>query len=85
MKARLTLLHNTEAEWAKLSTFKPEAGELIIYDKDIDHEYTRFKIGDGEHTIQELEFTVEAALEVLLSDQRRSEIIDAGRITDYIK
>ena len=32
MKARISQLHRTEAEWQKLTSWIPEPGELIIYD-----------------------------------------------------
>lgn len=76
MKARMSQLHKTEAEWLELKNWKPEIGELIVYDPDENHEYSRIKIGDGQRALQDLPFYVETAIETLM--QRRT--IDAGRI-----
>lgn len=83
MKARISQLHKTEAEWAKLSNFIPEAGEIIIYDPDKQHSYARAKIGDGKKTIKELTFFTDSAIETHLQSKRYSEIIDGGRITYF--
>ena len=83
MKARVVLLHNTEAEWSKLS-FKPEKGELVVYDPDDTFDYPRFKIGDGEQYLSDLPFCVDRAVETVLDARKHHEFIDAGRITDYI-
>jgi hypothetical protein len=85
MKARITLLHNTESEWAKLNTFRPELGEIVVYDPDETFDYVRIKVGDGKHYIQELDFCIDRAVEAVLAAQRYSEFIDAGRITEYVK
>ena len=80
MKARVSQLHNTEKEWLKLSTWKPEAGEIVVYDPDDTYKYSRLKVGDGKHTLQELGFFVDAATESILQQHKT---LDAGRITDY--
>lgn len=85
MNARITLLHNTEAGWEKLSTFKPEPGEIVLYDPDENYNFVRIKIGDGEHYIQELDFCIDSAIKAVIDGQKYNEVIDAGRITDYIK
>ena len=82
MNARLSLLHKTEAEWKKLSSWKPEAGEFVIYDPDENFSYARVKVGDGIRTLQELDYFIVSALTDVLSKVKYSEIIDAGRITD---
>lgn len=79
MKARVSHLYKTAEEWKKWASWKPNAGELIIYQPDEQFPYTRIQVGDGEHTLQELE---ELGYGVG-SDQ--SGIIDGGRITDYTK
>lgn len=76
MKARMSQLHKTEAEWLQLKDWKPEIGELIVYDPDENYNYSRIKVGDGQKTLHELPFYVEAAFEDLL----RRQTIDAGRI-----
>lgn len=78
MKARISHLHKTEAEWLAFSNWQPEAGELIVYDPDEVHAYARIKVGDGQRTLQELDFFVDSAVNEALN------IIDSGRITDYI-
>jgi hypothetical protein len=83
MKARISQLHKTESEWAKLSSIVPEAGELIVYDPDKQHNYARVKIGDGKRTIKELTFFIDSAISTYLQNQRYSEVIDGGRITDF--
>ena len=85
MKARVSNLHKTAAEWLKLKDWKPEAGELIVYDPDSEFNYARVKLGDGSHTLTELPFFVDQAAIALLQKQQYHEILDAGRITDYKK
>lgn len=82
MKARVSNLAKPEAEWSKLN-FRPLAGELVVYTPDSNHKYSRVKIGDGEHTLQELPFLVESIANVLLDGYKRTEEFDAGRITEY--
>ena len=83
MKARISQLCKTEAEWQKWSQWKPESGELVIYKPDENHPYARVKIGDGR-TLQELDFFVDSALESILKEWRYNELIDGGCITDYL-
>lgn len=83
MKARISHLHKTEAEWSKLSSWIPASGEFIIYDPDEDYNYARLKIGDGTTALQDLTFFIESAANAVLNAHRYSEIIDAGRITDH--
>ena len=56
LKTRIQNKHDTEANWAKATTFKPLAGELIIYDKDSNNAKPWFKIGDGITTVTNLPF-----------------------------
>ena len=83
MKARISQLHNIESEWLKLSTWVPEAGELIVYDPDEHYDYARIKVGDGKKYLNELPFIIESAAKALIQKQHYFEIIDAGRVTDY--
>ena len=58
---RIQHKHDTEANWNIKETFVPLAGELIVYDMDGEHNYPRFKVGDGTTTIKNLPFhTIEA-------------------------
>jgi hypothetical protein len=60
LKTRIQHKHDTEANWKKAVNFVPLAGELIIYDADIEsggeYSYERFKIGDGKTPVNELVF-----------------------------
>ena len=85
MKARISQLHKTEAEWNEVSSFVPEAGELIVYDPDSKHNYSRLKIGDGKKSLQELTFFIDSSVISALQNPGYSTVIDGGRITDYIK
>ena len=80
---RIIHTHDTEANWNSCETFVPKAGELIIYDVDAEHEYERFKIGDGVKNIKELPFTVDNVLESMFNISNKTIYADAGRITDY--
>ena len=84
MKARISLLHKTASEWAKLSEWKHEAGELIVYDPDNIHKYTRIKIGDGRRSLKDLDFCLETTIEQILKAHNYDKVIDGGRITDYV-
>lgn len=85
MKARISQLHKTEAEWNELGSFVPEAGELIVYDPDKQHTYARLKIGDGKRSLKDLTFFVDSAVLSVIQDRGYTAILDGGRITDYIK
>lgn len=83
MKARVSHLHKTETEWLKLSDWKPEAGELVIYDPDEYYNYARLKVGDGKRTLKDLPFFIENTISELLEKQQYFEIVDSGRITNF--
>lgn len=54
---RVQLKSDTEAKWRLIeSTFRPLAGELIIYSADDTHSYCRVKIGDGTSNLASLDF-----------------------------
>lgn len=57
--------HKTEEEWNATPEFIPEAGEIIVYDADINHSVPRLKVGDGVQTINQLPFTDEEILSKL--------------------
>ena len=54
--SRISLKHDTEANWIKATNFTPLIGEIIIYDIDNNHNYERIKIGDGITNINALPF-----------------------------
>ena len=82
MKARISQLYKTEAEWAKLPKFKPFPGEIIIFAPDDQHSYARMKIGDGNTLLINLPFFGITELE---DPRRANQVIDAGCIADYNK
>lgn len=53
---RIVHKHDTEANWNKAVNFIPKNAEIIVYDKDSSHNYTRIKVGDGETTVVNLPF-----------------------------
>ena len=57
VNSRIQHKHDIEANWLKAINFIPKIGELIIYDPDDNYKYSRFKIGDGIRTINNLEFS----------------------------
>lgn len=85
MKARISQLHKTEAEWQTYSRWVPNVGELVVYDPDTLHSYARIKVGDGKRTLQELDFFIDSAIEEILKQVRFEDSIDGGRITEYVK
>ena len=60
LKTRVVLKHDTEANWKTAGNaanpFIPKKGEVIIYDPDGTHTYSRQKVGDGIKNINELPF-----------------------------
>ncbi len=92
MKARVSQLHKTEADWDKLPNFIPSAGEFIVFDPDERHPYVRLKVGDGElqtdgtikgTKLKDLPFFINATINDCLTANRFNDVIDCGRITDY--
>lgn len=55
-KLRIKQKHDTETNWKKATNFRPEAGELIVYDADNTHSAPRFKVGDGVKLVNALPF-----------------------------
>lgn len=60
LKTRVVLKHDTEANWKTAGNaanpFIPKKGEVIIYDPDGTHTYSRQKVGDGIKNINKLPF-----------------------------
>ena len=81
MKARVSHLHKTEAEWKKLNHWTPAAGELVVYDPDENYSYSRIKIGDGKRSLRDLDFFIESIITSMLDQYSRATSIDAGRIS----
>jgi hypothetical protein len=81
MKARISNLAKTQAEWSKIN-FVPMLGELIIYIPDKDYKYARLKVGDGTHALDELPFIIEAITNESIAADNHQEVSDPGRIMD---
>lgn len=83
IKSRIINTHDTEELWANNSAFIPKKGELIIYDPDNNHPYSRFKIGDGVTAIVELPFVVDKGVAEFLRIKDDVCYVDGGNISDY--
>jgi hypothetical protein len=83
MKARVSQLHKTEADWSKLPDFVPMHGEFIVFDPDRRHKYARLKLGDGITKLQNLPFFIDSAIDDHVTKKRYNEVIDGGRISKY--
>ena len=57
LNTRIINKHAVEADWIKATNFIPKQGELIVYDRDSNYSYERFKIGDGTTVVSNLPFT----------------------------
>lgn len=85
MKARVSQLHKTEAEWSKYSNWVPEAGEFVVFDPDDTFTYARIKLGDGKRTLKDLSFFIDSSVDAFFQKHRYETIIDGGRITEHNK
>ena len=62
IKTRIRLKSDTEANWNKAGPrdgsagFVPLAGELIVYNADATHPFSRLKVGDGSTNVVNLPF-----------------------------
>lgn len=59
IKSRIIHKHDVESNWLLATNFTPKQGEIIVYDTDSNHNYERFKIGDGIHNVNELPFSTD--------------------------
>ena len=59
IKSRIIHKHDVESNWLLATNFTPKQGEIIVYDTDLNHNYERFKIGDGIHNVNELPFSTD--------------------------
>lgn len=55
IQTRIVHKHAQEADWND-STLKPLASELLIYESDDNHNFPRFKVGDGTNFAKDLPF-----------------------------
>lgn len=56
LQTRIIHKHDIEDNWNKATNFKPNKGEMIVYDKDDNHNFVRLKFGDGETVVKDLPF-----------------------------
>ena len=54
--SRIIHKHDTEAHWRLAVNFIPKKAEIIVYDRDNNYNYERFKIGDGVSNVNDLPF-----------------------------
>ena len=59
--SRIQHKHDIASNWSKAINFVPKDGELIIYDPDSSCAYTRFKIGNGATSVNNLPFFIDHA------------------------
>ena len=84
MRARVSQLCKTEAEWNSLFDFVPFKGEVIVFSPDEQFNYTRLKVGDGVTLLRKLPFFIESSINDFINN-KFDMILDAGRVTDYKK
>ena len=60
INSRFIQKHDTEVNWNKAENFIPKAAEIIVYDRDENYNYERFKIGDGVTLVNDLPFAIAA-------------------------
>jgi hypothetical protein len=79
ISSRIINKHDTEVNWNKATNFIPKAGEIIVYDKDDNFNYSRIKIGDGVTNINNLAFQSAENIPTKISQLEN----DSGFITSY--
>ena len=72
---RIQHKYDIEANWNKAVNFIPKVGEIIIYGIDENYNYSRFKIGDGVRTINNLEFLLDTQY-ILHNSNALSQILE---------
>ena len=60
IKTRIILKHDTATNWELVPNFIPKMAEVIVYEPDNEHNYTRIKIGDGSTPISALPFVMKS-------------------------
>lgn len=73
--------HATEAEWLEIN-YVPKQAEIILYDIDQEHNYLRFKIGDGLNQVSSLPFAIMSKTEAEM--YINSQIASAGHLKRVI-
>ena len=80
LKTKIINKHDTETNWAK-SSYIPNKAEIIVFDADETYNYERFKIGDGVHNVNELNFADKHLLDKIDSMKH---IPEGGSIGDFL-
>ena len=89
LKSRFQQKHDVEANWLiagepgeNKTPFIPMVGEIIVYDADENHNYPRFKIGDGVTTVTLLPFYGDYLVSLIEDLNRRfEEYVELDTIT----
>ena len=81
LNLRIVSTHDIETNWNKLSSFVPKQGEIIVYDKDENFPYERFKIGDGITFLKDIPFTIDSHISSFFNVTDNVIKLDAGRIS----
>ena len=69
-KGRIVHKHGSETAWKLATNFIPLQGEIVVYDRDANYNYERFKIGDGITKVNDLPFATEGAFDEKLENCR---------------
>ena len=86
IKARIVHKHDVESNWIKATGFAPLLGEIVIYDSDETHPYSRIKIGDGETNINDLPFIDEHIIQSIIGQTTEwDDIKNKPDFTDILK
>lgn len=86
LSTRVIHKHDTEENWLKAVNFSPLNGELIIYNPDSNHEYARFKVGDGTTNVNDLPFVVnEEEIRTALESKANDSLDNVDNIVFYNK
>lgn len=67
INTRIVLKNDIEEHWQQAVNFTPILGELILYNPDSTHNYSRLKVGDGVTNVNELPFADDHILNALTS------------------
>ena len=67
INTRIVLKNDIEEHWQQAVNFTPILGELILYNPDSTHNYSRLKVGDGVTNVNELPFVDDNILNALTS------------------
>ena len=92
IKTRIQLKCDTEENWNKSAliadggtkeegeTFIPKKGEAIIYSTDGTHPFSRFKVGDGIHSVPQLPFIGSHNINNIILEETYNDLPSIGDI-----